>query len=70
MKMKQLIQAEINCYVGCGDDDIDLNFDFTSYTQMQSLLNTIIRHAYSSQKEDYKYHVFLNKIAFEDKDVC
>jgi hypothetical protein len=70
IKIKELLQKEINYYVGDDDDDIDLNFDFTSYNAMQSILNTVIRHAYNSEEYDYKYHITLSKIAFEDEDVC
>jgi hypothetical protein len=70
IKIKELLQEEINYYVGGVDEDIDLNFDFTSYTQLQSIYNTIVKQSYGKRQDDYKYRIKLSKIAFEDEDVC
>ena len=64
-KMKELLQNEINTFVASGDVEIDLNFDCTSYEQLQAILDVII-WTIGEDKQYNKYSVRLNKIVFED----
>ncbi len=66
LKIKQLLEDEINKYV---DEGYEMHFDANiSILYLETILKTFCQCKFGDDYDDYKYEVTISKITFEDDE--